>query len=126
MLFNIYMKPLGEVIWRCALRCHQYADDTQLYLSFSSNPGEAVAVLNQCLSMVMDWMRANKLRLNPDKTEVLLVGGSSVRLGDVHSVLDGVALLLKYRVRSLGGALGSRAVTGGTGELSGKEHLLSA
>ncbi|KAF7254422.1 hypothetical protein EYD10_00127 [Varanus komodoensis] len=65
------MKPLGEVIRRCGLRNHQYADDTQLYLSFSTNPGEAVAVLNRCLAEVMGWMRANKLKLNPDKTEVL-------------------------------------------------------
>ncbi|KAF7246401.1 Matrix metalloproteinase-16 [Varanus komodoensis] len=54
MLFNIYMKPLGEVIGRCGLRNHQYADDTQLYLSFSTNPSEAVAVLNWCLAEVMD------------------------------------------------------------------------
>ncbi|KAF7249257.1 Testican-1 [Varanus komodoensis] len=34
---------------------------------------EAVAVLNRCLAEVMGWMRANKLKLNPDKTEVLLL-----------------------------------------------------
>ncbi|KAF7254564.1 Syntaxin-binding protein 5 [Varanus komodoensis] len=33
-----YMKPLSGVIERYGLKCHQYADDTQLYLSFSSNP----------------------------------------------------------------------------------------
>ncbi|KAF7252893.1 putative RNA-directed DNA polymerase from transposon BS [Varanus komodoensis] len=102
LLFNIYMKPLGEVIRRCGLRNHQYADDTQLYLSFSTNPGEAVAVLNRCLAEVMGWMRANKLKLNPDKTEVLLVGGSGFGEGELNLVLNGVALPLRDKVRSLG------------------------
>ena len=70
------MKPLGEVIRRFGLRSQQYADDTQLYLSFSTNPGVAVVVLDS----IMDWMRINKLRLNPDKSEVLLVGALPDRL----------------------------------------------
>ncbi|KAF7244371.1 putative RNA-directed DNA polymerase from transposon BS [Varanus komodoensis] len=101
LLFNIYMKPLGEVIRKCGLQNHQYAD-TQLYLSFSTNPGEAVAVLNRCLSEVMGWMKANKLKFNPDKTEILLVGGLGSWVGDFDLVLNGVALPLKDRVRSLG------------------------
>ncbi|KAF7245146.1 Receptor-type tyrosine-protein phosphatase mu [Varanus komodoensis] len=89
MLFNFYMKPLGEVIRRCGLQNHQYADDTQLYLSFLTNPGEAVAVLNQCLAEVMGWMRANKVKLNPDKTEVLLVDDHSrVRLQPIEGDLN--------------------------------------
>ncbi|KAF7234952.1 hypothetical protein EYD10_18178, partial [Varanus komodoensis] len=101
------MKPLGEVIRRCGLRNHQYADDTQLYLSFSTNPGEAVAVLNWCLAEVMGWMRANKLKLNPDKTEVLLVGGSGFGEGELNLVLNGVALPLRDKVCSLGVLLDS-------------------
>ena len=42
----------------------------------------------------MDWMRANKLRLSPDKTEVLLVGGSSDWMVGVQPVLDRIALPL--------------------------------
>ena len=57
---NMYMKPLGAVIRSFGVRCHQYADDTQL--SFSSSSGEAVEVLNWCMGATMDWMRANKLR----------------------------------------------------------------
>ena len=59
-------------------------------------------VLNRCLAVTMDWMRANKLKLNPDKTEMLLVGGSSDRMAGVQPVLDRVALHLKEQVRSLG------------------------
>ncbi|KAF7250783.1 Cullin-5 [Varanus komodoensis] len=96
------MKPLGEVIRRCGLRNHRNADDTQLYLSFSTNPGEAVAVLNRCLAEVMRWMSASKLKLNPDKTEVLLVGGSGFGEGELNLVMNGVALPLRDKVRSLG------------------------
>ena len=53
-------------------------------------------------AVTMDWMTANKLKLNPDKTEMLLVGGSSDRMEGVQPVLDGVALPLKRQVRSLG------------------------
>ncbi|KAF7249694.1 Plasma membrane calcium-transporting ATPase 2 [Varanus komodoensis] len=56
------MKPLGEVIRRCGLRNHQYADDAQLYLSFSTNPGEAVAVLNQCLAEVIATIPTSRLK----------------------------------------------------------------
>ena len=59
-------------------------------------------VLNQCLAVAMDWMRANELKLNPDKTEMLLVRGSSDRMVGVQPVLDGVALPLKEQVHSLG------------------------
>ncbi|KAF7236359.1 hypothetical protein EYD10_16898 [Varanus komodoensis] len=93
------MNPLGEVIRRCGLWNHQYADDTQLCLSFSTNPGEAVAVLNRCLAEVMGWMRANKLKLSPDQTEVLLVGGSGFGEGELNLVLNGVALPLKDKLR---------------------------
>ncbi|KAF7247172.1 Protein HEATR9 [Varanus komodoensis] len=50
----------------------------------------------------MGWMRANKLKLNPDKTKVLLVGGLDLGMGDLGLVLNGVALPLRDRVHSLG------------------------
>ena len=41
--------------------------------AFPPNSREAVLTLNQCLASVMGWLRANKLKLNSDKAEVLLV-----------------------------------------------------
>ncbi|XP_061487038.1 uncharacterized protein LOC133387065 isoform X3 [Rhineura floridana] len=78
-----------------------------LVLSFAGLSCEAVDVLNHCLAATMDWMRANKLRLNPDKTEMLLVDGFSDRMVDTYPILDGVTLPLKDRVRSLGVVLDS-------------------
>uniref|UniRef100_A0A803TBL9 Reverse transcriptase domain-containing protein n=1 Tax=Anolis carolinensis TaxID=28377 RepID=A0A803TBL9_ANOCA len=102
MLFNIYMKPLGEVIRGFGVRCHLYADDTQLHYSFPPTSKETPRILDQCLATVMGWMRANKLKLNPDKTEVLQVSRSTDRGIGWLPVLDGVALPLKAEVRSLG------------------------
>ncbi|KAF7243143.1 Cullin-3 [Varanus komodoensis] len=50
----------------------------------------------------MGWMRANKLKFNPDKMEVLLVGGSGFGEGGLNLVLNGVALPPRDKVRSLG------------------------
>ena len=54
---------------------HLYADDSQLYGFFSS--GDSAAVQNglqSCLASVQSWMSTIKLKLNPDKTEFLLIG----------------------------------------------------
>ncbi|KAF7240234.1 Non-receptor tyrosine-protein kinase TYK2 [Varanus komodoensis] len=83
MLFNIYLKVMSGVIWSFGVCCHQYADDMQLYFSFSAS--EAMDVLNWCLFVAMEWMRANKLKLNPDKTEMQLMGGSFDQMGGVQS-----------------------------------------
>ena len=54
---------------------HLYADDTQIYITLSkSEPEMSLALLQDCLLDVGDWMRSSKLKLNPDKTEVLLFG----------------------------------------------------
>ena len=69
MLFNIYIKPLVEIVPSSGLQRHQYTDYIQLYLSFVSDAKEVVLCLDQCLLSVMSWMRANKLKLNRDKIE---------------------------------------------------------
>ena len=56
---------------------HFYADDTQLYLSFDSLSGEgqasAVHSIEACASDIDEWMKLNKLKLNSDKSELLVI-----------------------------------------------------
>lgn len=78
-----------------AARCHQYTDDTQVYLSIASESKEAVKALEWCLNEVVDWMRASKLCLNPEKTEVIWVGDSYAWETGMLPVLDRVILSLK-------------------------------
>jgi len=72
LLYVQYTAELSEVIERHELNVHQYADDSQLYLSVLSDD-ESVAVerLDACLVDVKAWLTASRLRLNPTKTQVL-------------------------------------------------------
>lgn len=53
-------------------------DDTQLYLNIPQDPKVGVELMNWCLERVMGWIAVKKLRLNPDKLEILVVGSSSL------------------------------------------------
>ena len=55
----------------------------------------------------MGWRRANKLKFNPDKTEVLLFIQKADEGIGILPVLDGVTLPLKTQVHSLGMLLDS-------------------
>ena len=58
-----------------AIPHHFYADDSQLYVSLASgNSSAALNGLQSCLASVQSWMSTNKLKLNPNKSEFLLIG----------------------------------------------------
>ena len=54
---------------------HFYADDTQLYISFSATDDleltSSIAEIEECFSDLDKWMSFNKLKLNKDRTELL-------------------------------------------------------
>ena len=73
VLYTLYTQPLGKIITRNGLHHHMYADDTQLYKSVI--PVDTAHLLNcmeSCILNVKLWMTTNKLKLNEDKTEILL------------------------------------------------------
>ena len=51
---------------------HNYADDTQLYISCDNNAEsirEAISLLERCISDICKWTGNNSLKINEDKTE---------------------------------------------------------
>ena len=56
------------------LQYHVYADDTQLYCAFHlHSPDETLSTISACFSDIRTWMIRNKLKINDDKTEFLLL-----------------------------------------------------
>ena len=57
---------------------HCYADDTQLYLAFQPDDTAAqepaVASMEACIQDIRNWMTKDSLKINGDKTEVILIG----------------------------------------------------
>ena len=77
ILFTLYTSPLSSLISEKQVSHHLYADDTQIYVSFSvSNAEKSIEHLKSCLSDIASWMTDSRLKLNPSKTEFLLIGSS--------------------------------------------------
>ena len=77
ILYLLYTAPLGDIVRKYNMGFHFYADDTQLYLSFDSKSGaaeaSAVAQIEACAGEIDNWMSANRLKLNSDKSELLII-----------------------------------------------------
>ncbi len=76
ILFLIFILPLAVLIRKRGMIVHGYADDTQTYLKISpiGSIVSTVCLIEQCLMDVYKWFSQNMLKLNPDKTEVTVLG----------------------------------------------------
>jgi hypothetical protein len=73
IIYCMYTQPVGNIIKRHNIRYHCYADDTQVYMSFKPSDWEVTASTTQeCIADVSEWMSSNKLKLNQDKTELIV------------------------------------------------------
>ncbi|XP_041958625.1 uncharacterized protein LOC121717966 [Alosa sapidissima] len=104
LLFTIYLLPLGQIIRNHGLSFHCYADDTQLYVSTKPSSQLPPIQLNNCLHDIKTWMTNNLLKLNTNKTELMVVAPAPLlrKVGDLTLVIDGCPTSPSPKVRNLG------------------------
>ena len=108
LLFSLYTTPLSHILADSSIQFHFYADDTQLYVSFSSaDSSQSLRKLSFTLDLVHSWFCANRLVVNPSKTEYLLICNDIQRSKVTNSSVyfQNVALSPTDSVRNLSAVL---------------------
>ena len=75
IIYCMYTKPVSDTIQWQGLSYHSYADDTYLYMTMdhsNNNWRDGLARIQLCVSEIRDWMNQNVLKLNDDKTELIV------------------------------------------------------
>ena len=80
LLFTQYTTPLSSRIHSHELEHHLYADDTQVYISLSTADTDmSRKIFSDCISDISGWMTNNKLGLNLNKTDFIIICTSRQR-----------------------------------------------
>jgi len=104
--YCLYSKPIGEICRRHNLLYHCYADDTQVYMVIrpSDSWDNLATKMEACLADISLWMSSNMLKLNQDKTELIVFSSKyqAKKTQDFHlTVGDSVVNAMEF-VRNLG------------------------
>ena len=93
VLFLLYTADVLDIVRRHRIVGHFYADDTQVYSHFSWKMCNAnVLSMVACIGDINRWMTSNRLKLNTDKTDFILLetrqqlGKTSLKEIDIKGV----------------------------------------
>ena len=86
LLFLLYTAEIFSVMTVHGASAHFYS---QLYVNSAVHSTEnAISQLSDCIRDVAAWMGANRLRLNPQKTQLIWLGSrqqlEKITTGDIH------------------------------------------
>lgn len=102
LLFSLYINDVGDVLKFS--KFHLFADDLQIYISdIWQNRVDCVCRLNDDLQSVLLWSIKNKLILNTNKTQAIIVYKNKISEEDFPNVLlNNEIVVFSKTVRNLG------------------------
>ena len=112
--YTMYTKPVGLICKKYGLRHHFYADDSQLYISFKPidnlSKRETLRRVQMCLCEILIWMHTNMLKLNSDKTEMIVFASNKneVSSQEIKINIGNTEIKPSLVVRNLGAMLDSK------------------
>ena len=103
----MYTSPLGNICRKHGLSFHLYADDTEIYIIFKPLINGSLEysknLIQECTRDMSIWMKNNKLKLNDDKTDLLVLTARHRPQPPIESIVVGSDLIFPSEtVKNLG------------------------
>ena len=107
LLYLLYTSPIADIINLHSLQYHLYPDDSQLYISFKTDCfadlAQAKSSVELCVKDIDWWMTNNMLKLNQEKTELIVISSKfRPRPGIPYVSVGDEQILPKSSARNLG------------------------
>ena len=102
--FCIYIIPLSAIMRHYNIQYHIYAADTQLYCYFDlKSPFEALNDIWKCIADIRSWKITNKLNIEDDKTEFIIIKSPSSNFSEnIHLPIGQEKISHLLTARALG------------------------
>ena len=71
LLYVLYTVEMADLAAKYGFKLHAFADDNHFMSITTSAMSSSVKTLEQCITAISQWMSANRLKLNVDKTELM-------------------------------------------------------
>ena len=109
-MYHRYTKPVSDIIQRHGLSHHSYADDTQLYMTMDHSNNDwrdGLERIELCVSEIREWMNQNMLKLNDDKTELIVFASKYKQdlYNDLSITIGDTVVDCSSQVKDLGSSL---------------------
>ena len=106
ILFNIYTRSLYKLIEKQGFNTSGYADDNNAHQPFALTFQHNIITneLPNLMNQITDWMNSHFLKINPDKTEILLLLPNNLK--DMHTIngtfIDDKCIRFSEKAKNLG------------------------